>query len=212
MDISSLLKTFTSPDAVSGISKASGATSKEVKSVLSAGLPSLLDGALSQSKGKTAESFAGALSEHSGSNLSNIGSFLSGVDMTDGSKIVGHLLGSGKDSTVKEISKSANVSKAKTNNILSAAAPLLMGLLGNEASNSNAQSGSAVSGLLSSLLGSVDVGSLLTGLLGGGDASAEETTTTTSNGKKKPKKDDKKDEKKEESSGGFLSFLTGLFK
>ncbi len=238
MDINSIMKTMLGSDAVKGISSAAGTTQKSVKSVLSSALPSLVDGAVQQAQNKaTASSFVKAINDHAGDNTRDLGSFLSGVDLSDGSKIIGHLLGSKKDETVKKAAEEAGVTKAKANGILSAAAPLFMNLLGNQASSgSDAQSNNAsgIGGLMSTLLSNVDVGSLLTGLISSvstNTADEEETQTTTTGkkktSKKKPatttsskkktsgkKKTDKKDDKKDDddsgNGGGILGSLLGL--
>ncbi|MBO7398093.1 MAG: DUF937 domain-containing protein [Clostridia bacterium] len=238
MDINSIMKTMLGSDAVKGISNAAGTTQKSVKSVLSSALPSLVDGAVKQAQDKaTASSFVKAINDHAGDNTRDLGSFLSGVDLSDGSKIIGHLLGSKKDETVKKAAEEAGVTKAKANGILSAAAPLFMNLLGNQASSgSDAQSNNAsgIGGLMSTLLSNVDVGSLLTGLISSvstNTADEEETQTTTTGkkktSKKKPatttsskkktsgkKKTDKKDDKKDDddsgNGGGILGSLLGL--
>ncbi|MBO7503106.1 MAG: DUF937 domain-containing protein [Clostridia bacterium] len=238
MDINSIMKTMLGSEAVKGISSAAGTTQKSVKSVLSSALPSLVDGAVKQAQDKaTASSFVKAINDHAGDSTRDLGSFLSGVDLSDGSKIIGHLLGSKKDETVKKAAEEAGVTKAKANGILSAAAPLFMNLLGNQASSgSDAQSNNAsgIGGLMSTLLSNVDVGSLLTGLISGvstNTADEEETQTTTTGkkktSKKKPatttsskkktsgkKKTDKKDDKKDDddsgNGGGILGSLLGL--
>lgn len=238
MDINSIMKTMLGSEAVKGISSAAGTTQKSVKSVLSSALPSLVDGAVKQAQDKaTASSFVKAINDHAGDNTRDLGSFLSGVDLSDGSKIIGHLLGSKKDETVKKAAEEAGVTKAKANGILSAAAPLFMNLLGNQASSgSDAQSNNAsgIGGLMSTLLSNVDVGSLLTGLISSvstNTADEEETQTTTTGkkktSKKKPatttsskkktsgkKKTDKKDDKKDDddsgNGGGILGSLLGL--
>ena len=239
MDINSIMKTMLGSDAVKGISSAAGTTQKSVKSVLSSALPSLVDGAGKQAQDKaTASSFVKAINDHAGDNTRDLGSFLSGVDLSDGGKIIGHLLGGKKDETVKKAAEEAGVTKAKANGILSAAAPLFMNLLGNQASSgSDAQSNNAsgIGGLMSTLLSNVDVGSLLTGLISSvstNTADEEETQTTTTSGKKKTskkktssttsskkktsgkKKTDKKDDKKDDddsgNGGGILGSLLGL--
>ena len=59
MDIQKLAKTLMSSDAISGLSKRSGATKSEVRDVLAQALPMLLNGADGQAKNKdTADSFA----------------------------------------------------------------------------------------------------------------------------------------------------------
>ena len=238
MDINSIMKTMLGSEAVKGISSAAGTTQKSVKSVLSSALPSLVDGAVKQAQDKaTASSFVKAINDHAGDNTRDLGSFLSGVDLSDGSKIIGHLLGSKKDETVKKAAEEAGVTKAKANGILSAAAPLFMNLLGNQASSgSDAQSNNAsgIGGLMSTLLSNVDVGSLLTGLISSVSTNTadEEETQTTATGKKKTskkkpatttsskkktsgkKKTDKKDDKKDDddsgNGGGILGSLLGL--
>ena len=166
MDINSLLGTLLSSDSVSGVSKATKADNKEVQSVLNAALPMLLKGAKKQSEDKdTAESFATALLSHGKKDTSNLSSFLKNVDLDDGSKIIGHLLGKDDDS-VKKIAKSSGVSAKKTGDILSAAAPLLMSLLGQESASKKSDNNVALE-IAGALLKNVDVGDLIGDLLGG---------------------------------------------
>ena len=166
MDINSLLGTLLSSDSVSGVSKATKADDKEVASVLNAALPLLLKGAKKQSEDKdTAESFATALLSHGKKDTSNLSSFLKNVDLDDGSKIIGHLLGKDDDS-VKKIAKTSGVSAKKTGDILSAAAPLLMSLLGQESASKKSDNNVALE-LAGALLKNVDVGDLISDLLGG---------------------------------------------
>ena len=166
MDINSLLSTLLSSDSVSGVSKATKADDKEVQSVLNAALPLLLKGAKKQSEDKdTAESFATALLSHGKKDTSNLSSFLKNVDLDDGSKIIGHLLGKDDDS-VKKIAKTSGVSAKKTGDILSAAAPLLMSLLGQESASKKSDNNVALE-IAGALLKNVDVGDLIGDLLGG---------------------------------------------
>lgn len=202
MDISSILGSLVSSDSISGISSAAGVSEKEAKSVLSSALPGLLSGALAQSEGAdTVSGFAGALAQHSADDTSNIQSFLSGVDLKDGAKIVGHLLGSKESDTVAAASAASGASEAGTRGVLSAAAPLLMSLLGQETQAQQSQnSGLNVTGIIGSLLGNVDTSSLLLGLLGGGNQSAAQPQAASGvqslDSNQKP-------------SGGFLSNLFG---
>lgn len=166
MDINSLIGTLLSSDSVSGVSKATKSSSKDVQSVLSAALPTLLKGAKKQSEDKdTAESFAKALLSHGEKDTSNVASFLKGVDLDDGGKIIGHLLGKDDDS-VKKIAKASGVDAKETGNILSAAAPLLMSLLGQESASKKSNNSGALE-IAGALLKNVDVGDLLGDLLGG---------------------------------------------
>ncbi len=190
MDIQSLLGQLLSSDSLQGLSQASGASAADVQSVLTQALPALLGGAQKQAESNdTAEGFTKALSDHAKADTSDLGSFLGNLDLEDGAKIIGHLLGSEKESTTKSVAKSAGVSQKKTGNILSSVGPLLMTLLGQQA-ESDDKKDSGVGDLMGSLLGNVDVGSLLVGMLGGS------TTTKKSGG-----------------LGGLLGgLLKGLFK
>ena len=167
MDMTSLITTLLSSDSVSGVGKAANADKSNVQSVLNAALPLLLNGAKAQSEDKsTAESFANALLSHGQKDTSNVASFLKNVDLDDGAKIIGHLLGNGD--SVKTIAKESGVSSKETSNSLSAAAPLLMSLLGQGTSTKKNNNTAAALSIASAVLQNVDVGDLLGNLLGGG--------------------------------------------
>ena len=198
MDLTSLLSTMLSVDSVGSISQTAGVSIGEAQSVLGSALPSLLNGALEQSKGDdTAAGFDNALAQHAADDTSNVASFFSKVDLTDGSKIISHLLG-GDGQAVSSISMKAGVSQKGTANILSAAAPFLMSLLGQQTSQSG-QNSAGTSGLLGSLLQNVDLSSMLTGLLGGGTVTAQAQVQTQA-------------QPAQQSSGGLLGMLGNLFK
>ena len=106
MDISSLLSTLTSSSSITNVSKVTGTTKTEVKDVLSAALPALLNGAKEQSEDKsTQEGFLSALASHAKDDTSSISSFLKNVDLDDGAAIVKHLIGGSSSSATKNIAK-----------------------------------------------------------------------------------------------------------
>lgn len=202
MDLNALMGTLLSGDSIANMSQLTGASQKEVKSVLSSALPQLLNGAQAQANDAgTAEGFVNALAQHAQTDTSNVGAFLQNVDMADGAKIVGHLLGSQQASATQEAAQRAGISANASGQILSAAAPLLMSLLGQQTSGNQNNNAAGIGGLLGSLLGGGG-GGLLASLLG---AQPEASAT----GKKK------KGKKKEEESGGLsglADILTGLLK
>lgn len=182
MDLLKLAGTLLSSDSVDGLSERTGSSGNDVSSVLTKALPVLLEGASSQAKGKSSsKGFATALSDHAKDDTSNLSKFLGNVDMADGAKIITHLLGSGKDDTVKEIADDSGVDKANTAAILSAAAPLLLSLLGQQTEKEDKKE--AVGDLVGVLLENVDVSSLVTGLLTS-NGSAEKEDTKKSSTKK----------------------------
>ena len=101
MDITSLLGTLTNSDSLSGLAQTANVSTDSARSILSSALPSLLSGALAQSQdSETASGFANALTQHAASDTSSISSFLGGVDLADGGKILSHLLGTNSASTI----------------------------------------------------------------------------------------------------------------
>ncbi len=209
MDINSLVSTLLSSDSVKNVSKRTDASEKDVQSVLTSALPLLLEGVSSQSKSEdTAESFTNALADHSKKDTSDISSFFDGVDLEDGAKIVGHLLGSKSKSSSKKISKESGIDAEQVGTILSAAAPLLMSLLGQQTNEEKEKdSTAAIGSLVGVLLSNVDVGSLVTGLLGGDSDTKKSTKKTT---KKSTKKSSKKSSGVD--LGDVADLLTGLLK
>lgn len=217
MDLKKLAGSLLSSDSISGLSGLTGASDKDVSNVLAQALPSLLSGAKDQAKGEgTSQSFVTALSDHAKDDTSDLTKFLGNVDMADGAKIIGHLLGSGKDDVVADIAKDTGVSKTKTSSILSGAAPLLMSLLGQQTQEEEEKPESGMGGLMGALLDNVDVGSLLTGLLtsNSGNSDKDEESEKDDKKKKKKKKGKKEEEKEEEKeeSGGLLNSLFNLLK
>ena len=203
MDLKKLTSTLLSSDSIKGLSSATGVSKGDVSSVLAEALPALLNGANGQAKDSgTAKGFAEALAQHAKDDTGNLTSFLGNVDLGDGAKIIGHLLGSDKDSLTKTVAKKTGVSSSKIGDILSAAAPLLMSLLGQQA-DEDEEKESGVGALLGNLLDNVDVGDLLSSL------TSTNTSSSSSTGKKK-KKAAKKDS--DSNAGGLMGLLGKLLK
>lgn len=189
MDLMKLAGTLLSSDSLGGLSEATGSSDNDVSKVLVKALPALLSGANEQAKDKkTAKGFASALSDHAKDDTGNLSKFLGNVDMEDGAKILTHLLGSGEDDTVEEIAEESGVDKADVLSILSAAAPLLLSLLGQQTEEEDKKE--AIGDLVGVLLENVDVGSIVTNLLTSNDskkdnkkaASTKKTTAKKSSG------------------------------
>ena len=160
MDLASMLQTMLSSDSIAKMGEKTGTSADEVKSVLFSALPAMLSGVPGQANNQaTVAGFAGALDAHAKDDVSDIAAFLSNVDLEDGGKIVSHLLGGDKDAATTAAAERAGLSTAATGSILGAAAPLLMSLLGQQATQTvQAQSqaqqpSSSDGGLLAGLLG-----------------------------------------------------------
>lgn len=218
MDMKALMSAMLCSDSLQGMSALSGTSKKGVQSVLTSALPSLLTGAMGQAQNEeTAESFAGALEDHAKDDTSSLGSFLSNVDVADGGKILGHLLGSKADSTAEDAAEKSGLSADKTKLILSAASPLLMSLLGQQTQaekKTESASASPIGSIMGSLLQNADMGSILTSVLASGSDDDDEPKTTSSSKKRtsSSKKKKSSSSSSESKSGGFLDLLMGLLK
>ena len=186
MDLTKLAGTLLSSDSISGLSSLTGASNKDVSNVLAQALPALLKGANGQATDSaTSEGFATALADHAKVDTKDLSKFLGNVDLTDGAKILTHLLGSDKDNVLSNIASSTGVSEKDTNDIVSGIAPLLLSLLGQQTEEDDDKETGA-SSLVGALLANVDVADLLTGLLT--DNASSSDSTSSSSGKKKGKK------------------------
>lgn len=183
MDVKSMLSTVVSQDSVKQISRSVNVPERDVQSVLMSAIPALLGGAMEQANDQsTASGFVGALNQHSASDTSNVTSFLSGVDLDDGMKIISHLLGGNSNSVAEQAAAKSGLDLKSTMKILAIAAPLIMSLLGKTAQTQQQaqtqsatlqplqqtqQSGSGldISSILGALLKNVDIGKLLISLL-----------------------------------------------
>lgn len=137
-------------DALQSLAKSSGTSANKVQNVLATALPVMLTGM--QNNASTAageESLLTALSQHAEDDTSDIAKALSLADVTDGKKILAHLLGGENDDVLKSVAKNTGVSKAKVSDILAKVAPTLLSLIGLQ----NQSSSGGIGSLLGSLLG-----------------------------------------------------------
>ena len=196
----SSIASLLSGNGISTIAKTVGAKEENVQSAVGAALPALISGMQKNvSTESGASSLAKALSDHSGDSTSNVASFLKNVDLSDGAKIVSHILGGSKTSTTSAIAKQSGLTSSKVSQILSMIAPLLLSLIGKKntgGDSSSAGLGSLLGGILG---GSSDLGGLASaaaGLFGGASESSEKTAS---------KQSDKKE-------GGLLDGIFKIFK
>jgi hypothetical protein len=150
MELTNILGALTGNDAVSAISENLKIDSKQVSSVITNALPSLL-GAMQKNASTPggAEALAKALGDHA-MNAGNIVNNLKGADLIDGSKILGHIFGGNLTNVLGGISKQTGVASNAVNNILASIAPSLLAILGKQNGNSGA---AGLGGLLGALLG-----------------------------------------------------------
>ena len=167
MDITNILGALTGNDAVSTIAEKFNLESKQVSSVITNALPSIM-GAMQKnaSTESGAAALAKALGDHAG-NAGNIINNLKGADLTDGTKILSHIFGSNLSSVINGVSQKSGVASNAVSNILASIAPSILALLGKQNGNSGA---AGLGGLLGAILGggqqqkSGGLGSILGGL------------------------------------------------
>ena len=145
---------------VNGVSNQTNQPANKTQDVLTMALPVLMAAMKrNASTPQGAEGLLGALNsgKHDGSILDNLGGLFSGgVDtnvLDDGSKILGHVLGGKQQNVQNAISQKSGIDANTVAQILKVAAPILMGVLGNQAKQQNVNSSSGIEGLLGGLLG-----------------------------------------------------------
>ena len=153
MDLNSIIGALTAGSAVNDMGKQFNMDGNQVKSVITAALPTLI-GAMQKNTATEggAASLANAFASHLGDSFN-----LSSASLTDGSKILGHILGKDSGNVFSALAKKTGTSTNQVSGILSAIAPFLLGILGKGQKSTN----TSVGGL----------GALLGGLLGGGSTS-----------------------------------------
>lgn len=163
MDLNALMSSLLSDANIKSVARKAGVSDEEAASVLATSLPVMLNGANGQaSDGHTTESFFQAVRDHAGKDPEK-------VDLKEGGKIVGHLLGTDEEAAENAIATRAGMKPSTVGLILAAAAPLIMNALGSSTSSSTSSAGTA--SLLNALLGGASnsnaSGSLMTSALAG---------------------------------------------
>jgi len=144
---------------ISGVAGSTGNDTDKTGSVLTMALPVLMKAM--QRNAATPEGAAGLMgaiqSKQEGNILDNLGGLFSGgVDdsvKTDGEKILSHVLGAKQSGVEQVISQKSGLDVSSVANILKVAAPILLGLLGNQAKEQNVSASNGIGDLLGGLLG-----------------------------------------------------------
>lgn len=143
---------------ISGVADQTNQPQNKTQDVLIMALPVLMQAMRrNAATPQGAEGLLGALSsKHDGSILDDLGGlFGGGVDdniMNDGQKILGHVLGNKQQNVTSVLGAKSGMDANSVAQILKVAAPILMGVLGNQAKQQNVSSPSGIEGLLGGLL------------------------------------------------------------
>lgn len=160
--MSGLLDLLSSPmgkQLISGVAGQTGNSTDQTGSVLTMALP-LLMGAMKKNAAtpEGAEGLMSALSnKHDGSILDNLGGlFGGGVDQSvkdDGSGILEHVLGGKQAQVVNALSQKSGMDASTIATILQVAAPILMGMIGQQKQKQNVNEASGIQNLLGGMMG-----------------------------------------------------------
>ncbi len=144
---------------ISGVSNETNQPQNKTQDVLTMALPVLMAAMKrNASTPQGAEGLLNALNnKHDGSILDNLGGLFSGgVDsdvMSDGSKILGHVLGGKQEQVQNTLSAKTGMDADSVAQILKVAAPILLGLLGNQAKKQQVSNPSGLDSMLGGMLG-----------------------------------------------------------
>ncbi|MFV0541574.1 MAG: DUF937 domain-containing protein [Aestuariibaculum sp.] len=145
---------------IGGIANQTNQPQDKTQNVLTMALPVLMKAMQrNASTPQGAEGLLGALNsgKHDGGILDNLsGLFGGGVNndvLNDGSKILGHVLGNKEQNVEAALGAKAGMDAGSVAQILKVAAPILMGVLGKQASQQQVNDSNGLSGLLGGLLG-----------------------------------------------------------
>ncbi len=161
VNLSDLLNSDLGKTLINGTSQQLGQDKAKTTSALSTALPLLL-GAM-KNNAKTPEGASSLLSalgneKHGGGILDNLGSVLGGdsIDddvLKDGAGILGHVFAGKEQNVASAISKSSGLDIGSAMNTLKIAAPVLMGVLGQESRKQSVADQDGIGNLLGGLLG-----------------------------------------------------------
>ena len=139
MDILDLLTNqLGNENVLKELSKTANADPSQIQKAVSLGVPALLESLVRNAKTEEgALSLAKALDSHKDDKVDDIEGFLKNVDMEDGPKILGHILGGNKQKVQKNLAAQTGLQDNQVQDILKQLAPLLLGSLGKQKTSKN---------------------------------------------------------------------------
>ena len=154
-------------DLVKKISRQVGAKPDQVKQLTELALPTLLQAMNKNAQTKDgAKSLLKALDQHQDEDVSDLHQFFNKVDMQDGAKILGHLLGDKEVRVEQGLAVKTGLDMGQVSGLLTMLAPLLLGQLGKQKKQQNGFGIDDLMGMLGgSNSGSNDVMGMVSGLL-----------------------------------------------
>ena len=123
--VKSILKNMTSAPSLEALTEKAGVSADSIEKALFSAVPSLI-GSMTKnaSSSKGAKALMGALAQHE--DDSDVTSQIANADAADGNKIIGKIMGDGKDDFISSIAKKAGINFDQSSAILSNIAPSLL--------------------------------------------------------------------------------------
>lgn len=145
---------------IQGASSQLGQDTNKTQSAIQAAIPMLM-GALRKNASdptKASGLMEAITSKHDGSILDNVMDIFGGGNVNedvieDGDKILGHVLGEKKEVVAMAIGKQQGLDMGSAMNILKMAAPIVMGMLGKQARQSNVSNPTDLSNIIGNMMG-----------------------------------------------------------
>jgi len=145
---------------IQGASSQLGQDTNKTQSAISAAIPMLMGALKKQAANPDAASgLMNALqSKHDGSILDNVMDIFGGGNVNeevveDGDKILGHVLGEKKELVATALSKQNGIDMSSAMNILKMAAPIVMGMLGKQAKETNVSNPTDLTNIIGNMMG-----------------------------------------------------------
>ena len=161
--LSTLLGAMSKDDSVEAVSKKTGISKIAIGGLLALAVPLLIKKLTSNAQSQQgATSLLGALSQHT--DTTSVANQIANADTSDGSAIIGHILGSDQAGAISQLAAQSNLSEAQVSSVLDNIAPALMSSL-SAANTENIQQQAAPAGGLGGL-------SSILGILGGGNSNS----------------------------------------
>ncbi len=165
MDLSNLLNSVLGDERIlQEMSRKVGAQPEEVRKAATLGMPTLVEAIDRNAREESKrDSLAKALEDHQNDDVENLEGFINHVDVNEGDRMVGHILGDRKMNVENNIAKNSNLGIGQVSGLMSMLAPILIGMLGNKKREQNVSRDNIpdLTGSLGGLLGGSGGGGIM---------------------------------------------------